>query len=83
MEQHELYKSDKDQLATLFRLILTDFLIFVLLHKVTTFVVIKIWHEKYFNCHVRVGSESEPQTGHYACLPAWACLPVTGTGHVF
>ena len=57
MEQHELYKSDKDQLATHFRLILTNFLMLVLLHKVTTFVAIEIWHEKYFNYHVRVGSE--------------------------
>ena len=56
-EQHELYKSDKAQLATLFRLILTNFLMFVLLHKVTTFVIIELWHEKYFNYHVRVGSE--------------------------
>ena len=29
MEQHELYKSDKGQLATLFQLILTNFLMFV------------------------------------------------------
>ena len=57
MEQHELYKSDENQLATLFQLILTNFLIFVLLHKVATFVVIELWQGKYFNCHVRVESE--------------------------